>query len=708
MKITFRLTLMGTLVALVFATVAVVGVSSYLNSRFMARTLSSQVLDQTGARIALRIQALLDKAASLCDVNRNLIRSGQLDPKDFTRLTRHFYETIREHPELSYLSFGLEASGEYCHAWRKPDGNLWLQERRRNTQGDIERREFAPAGRGRNLALFKIDNSYDPRKRPFYQTAKKSGKQVWPPAYVFIQDPFPAVPGITCATPVYRRPGQLLGVATADFDLYALTKFLAKIRIGRGGFAFVIEQRPDGSRRVIAHPDPKLLVRKVQKDGKSAFDLVRAERIADPHVKAFVRRLPAPAETKDLSGLRRFRFAQGGVTYLAAYRRLGGRHDVDWLICMVVPEADLMGKVHQANRNTVITGLVAFAIAILLSILLATRISRPLKQVVGEAEEIGLFRLEPKTATRSTLKEIDQLLVAMEDMKTGLRSFGKYVPTEVVRALLASGQEARLGGKRRELTVFFSDIAGFTSISERLAPEELVALLGEYLEDMSGIVQQLGGTVDKYIGDAVMAFWGAPNEDARHGIRACRAALASQERLAELRRRWAAEGRPEIRARIGIDTGELIVGNMGAASRLNYTVVGDHVNLASRLEGLNKHYGTEIMISEQTLEQVAGLVVVRPLDRVAVKGKTHGVVIYELLGLDGQVDPAIERRAARHTEAVDAYFERRWDEAIELLEEASGEDADDTPTRLILERARKYREAPPPEDWDGTFHMKSK
>jgi adenylate cyclase len=221
---------------------------------------------------------------------------------------------------------------------------------------------------------------------------------------------------------------------------------------------------------------------------------------------------------------------------------------------------------------------------------------------------------------------------------------------------------------------------------------------------MSSEILASGGTIDKFIGDAIMAFWNAPRAVDDHAFVACTTVLANQQLLAQRRAVWAAAGKPPLRCRVGLHTGDAVVGNIGSDARLDFTAIGDTVNLASRLEGLNKSYGTEIIISEATYKLVASRVVARPIDRVAVKGKAASSLIYELLGLQGHVDAATEARAKRHADAIEAYFARRWQDAIGPLADLH----DDKAAQIIVERARTYLNEPPPEDWDGTFRMTSK
>jgi adenylate cyclase len=259
--------------------------------------------------------------------------------------------------------------------------------------------------------------------------------------------------------------------------------------------------------------------------------------------------------------------------------------------------------------------------------------TRSLVALAREAEAVGQFRVEARAPVPSILREVDTLARATEQMKASLRSFGKYVPADLVRQLHASGVEARLGGTSRVLAVFFCDLADFTAFSESLPPQQVVEQLSEYFDAFTEEVAATGGTVDKFIGDAIMAFWSAPDERPDHARAACRCALNCQRRLAELRATWKEQGKALLFARIGINTGPVVVGNIGSARRFNYTVIGDAVNVASRLEGPNKFYGTRILISEETYRMANDAVSVRQVDRVSMKGKSASILVYELLGL---------------------------------------------------------------------------
>jgi adenylate cyclase len=253
------------------------------------------------------------------------------------------------------------------------------------------------------------------------------------------------------------------------------------------------------------------------------------------------------------------------------------------------------------------------------------------------------------------------------------------------------------------MTVYFSDIAGFTSMAETMTPEALVQHVGAYFGEMTQLIERTGGTIDKFIGDAIMAFWGAPAPVDDHAARACEAALRSQRRLAELRASATAPWLARLHARVGIATGEALVGNIGTPARFNYTVMGDTVNLASRLEGLNKLYGTAILVSEPTYLAARERVVGRPVDIVAVKGKHRGVRVYELLALASDADDTTRALAADTEAALDRYLARDFRVAAEMFERIARARPDDQPATMLRERCRHFLAMPPPETWDGVY-----
>ncbi|NOZ85167.1 MAG: adenylate/guanylate cyclase domain-containing protein [Deltaproteobacteria bacterium] len=288
-------------------------------------------------------------------------------------------------------------------------------------------------------------------------------------------------------------------------------------------------------------------------------------------------------------------------------------------------------------------------------------------------------------------------------------TFSRYVSPDVVKELIQDPEKIKLGGEKKELTVLFSDIRGFTSISERMAPEALVPFLNDYLSAMSACILERRGMLDKYIGDAIMAVWGAPLPNPSHPSDACFAAIEMKTRLARLRPMWEARGLPSLKAGIGINTGAMVVGNIGSNQKMDFTVIGDEVNLGSRLEGLTKQYGVEIIVSQNTVAKLDGEhFTFRLLDKVTVKGKKEPIDIFELLGyketeidLKAWLDP-FER-------GLKLYHSMKWEEAREAFSAADrSRDGGDAPSRLYMQRIALIEQDPPSQDWDGVWRWKTK
>ena len=286
-------------------------------------------------------------------------------------------------------------------------------------------------------------------------------------------------------------------------------------------------------------------------------------------------------------------------------------------------------------------------------------------------------------------------------------TFQYYLSGPVIEEMLKDPSKLKLGGEKKDLTVLFSDIRGFTTISEKLSPEDLVHLLNEYLTVMTDQVFKYGGLLDKYMGDAIMAVFGAPIDDPHHPALCCKTALSMMDELKKLQKKWTDEGRPVLDIGIGINTGDMVVGNMGSEMRFDYTVMGDNVNLGSRLEGINKEYGTNIVVSEYTYRRINDEFFCRELDAVRVKGKRLPVKIYELMGERNNSDQWKEY-IPLYEEGLQKYRQGRWDDAIADFEAALALHPDDYPSKMYIERCRILKEHPPEGTWDGVYTMTKK
>ncbi|MDY6968314.1 MAG: adenylate/guanylate cyclase domain-containing protein [Spirochaetota bacterium] len=287
-------------------------------------------------------------------------------------------------------------------------------------------------------------------------------------------------------------------------------------------------------------------------------------------------------------------------------------------------------------------------------------------------------------------------------------AFSHYLSPKVIDEIINEPDLLKLGGESRHLTIFFSDVAKFSTISEALEPVELVQLLNEYLSEMTDIILEYNGTVDKYEGDAIMAFFGAPQHLPDHAARACFASIDMQMRLEEMRTEWRKQGKHELLVRMGLNTGEAVVGNMGSRERMDYTVMGDAVNLASRLEGANKVYNTYSMISGNTYEEAKDHIEARPLDVIRVVGKDEPIQVYELMGRKGNLSADTLEMLDKYNKGLELFRERDWKKARSQFRAALRIINDDGPSKTYYERCYEFSVSPPPKNWDGVYKMKGK
>ena len=303
---------------------------------------------------------------------------------------------------------------------------------------------------------------------------------------------------------------------------------------------------------------------------------------------------------------------------------------------------------------------------------------------------------------------VDRVVFEQAEQRRIREAMGRYLSPSVSRWVLADPRRLRLGGELRELTVLFSDLRNFTTHAHALPPETLVALLNDHMTEMTAIVFRHDGVLAHYAGDGLEAFWNAPLPQPDHARRACETALDMMAALGPLRREFAARGWGDLDMGIGVNSGTMIVGNLGSRDRLAYTAVGDAVNVASRLEGLSKEYGVHIVIGEATLQSAGDLFEYRFLDLVAVKGRGEPVRVYELLGRAGSTPPERRQILTRYERGVALYRSRRWAEATALFEDLAAAAPDDGPVALYRRRARELLEQPPGSDWDGVWIAKTK
>jgi len=460
--------------------------------------------------------------------------------------------------------------------------------------------------------------------------------------------------------------------------------------------------KPDPHRIFLCDKDGRLITRIMPED--RIVDLGEDLRVSSPHLPNEIKTALADPKIHTLtpeapafSG----QFSSGGEEYLSTFRALKGTQD--WVVGIVVPRSYYLGKLARLRDRFLAVSLGIMLLIVAVGGLILRGVKRAQAQISKESLKMNAFDFSP-APTDSAFRDVSDVLGSLEKAKTAMRAMGKYAPIDLVRRLYRDNSEPALGGQPMEISIMFTDIKGFTTFSEQLSANELADALGRYLDTMARIIQQeTHGAIDKYIGDAIMAFWNAPEPVPDHARMACLAALRCRDAGRALTHspEWA--GRPLFETRFGLHLDTALVGHFGAHDRMNYTAIGDAVNLGSRLEGLNKQYGTTIIASERIVAAAGDGFEFRLLDLVAVKGKSKAVRIYEL---QDEKDADSTRRAetVAYEQAFERYLARDFAAAIDILKPHDG----DPPSAVLIERCRGYLREPPPEDWIGIFVAKSK
>lgn len=681
---------MTALVGLLLLTVVPIVAYTHHRNEKALLNLSEQLMRRLSEVVIQETERYLMPAAVMAELSTR-VAAQPLKLIDNPAIEKHAIAVLEAYPQLTMFNMA-DDRGNFLMPKKMPDGTIAVKVIDRDAIPPTVTWKYRDAEGRVSRAETSHDVAYDPRVRPWYQGAEKAGGSYWTDLYILFTD---QTPGITTAYPVHGADGRTQGVFGLDIELGVMSAFLRTLKVGKSGIVFIFNERYEA----VAYHD---VARIATTDADGKLRPAHLSELGDARIARF-------SEHYRKSGDHRFSFREDGVDYIASVADFPASFREGWRIGMVVPEDDFIGGLRQTARYTALISLAFLLLAVLLARILARSISNPIAALADEAGRIRDFQLEDSPRLDSSIKEIQHLDNALASMKVGLSAFRKYVPAALVQQLISAGEAARLGGHEAELTIFFSDIAGFTTISEGMEPQALMLHLSEYLDELTRIISAHQGTVDKYIGDSIMAFWGAPVRQDDHACRACHAALECQRRIQELNQRWEREGKVPFVTRIGVHTGKIVVGNVGSEERMNYSVVGDAANLASRLEGANKFYGTPNIVSHATYEQASDRFVFRPLDLVAVKGKTQGIMIYELMGEKGGEMPCgTEETAEAYAEGFRAYLDRDWDTAVGIFGRLGNSLPHDQPTVMLLNRCRALLDDPPDADWNGLTYLESK
>jgi adenylate cyclase len=642
----FRIGFRTSIITVFVAVVLLVGLTlvwlSFERVSMITRTAASGFIEKVAQLGAEHIDGQFKNVRDSLEILGGIPSVQEADIEDNARLYGLMAAMLRSNPQLFNLYVGYE-DGSFLEMdvidRAKPGFRASLK-----IDGDAVFRlvvisrtggKVAPVTRFLSDNLIEVaqeagPNSYDPRKRQWYVEAFKNDKTLLTGPYIFYAT---AEPGYTLRMPL--KEGRR-GVVAGDILLGGLEDMLRQQQLGASGLAFLF----DDSGRIVGHPQMGRLMDEIPERGN---DLPKLAAIRLSGLG------PAIQSWRETGRPQQFFSDAAGHDYVAAFHRIETAGDANIRLA-VVARLDEFFSTIIAERRTLFAIAIVFVAAMLpLAFALGSMLARSMRELARQTDEIQRFEIADRPRLRSMISEIDELGRSVFTMRTVVRNFSSFIPRQIVRQLIESGASLELGGSRREITVLFTDVADFTSKTEKADPSQVMIHTSRYFAALSEEIMSHQGTVDKFIGDAVMAFWNAPADDPDHVANACRAVLGCVRRNAEVNTSFRSEGWPTYTTRFGLHVGDAVVGNIGSSDRMNYTALGATINLAARLEGLNKNYGTQVLASAYVKARVGSSFVFRSVDEIKPKGFAEAFAIYELRG---------QRAGAATSELA---FCQRWD-----------------------------------------------
>ncbi|MDC7124298.1 MAG: adenylate/guanylate cyclase domain-containing protein [Spirochaetales bacterium] len=680
----------------------IVGVNYMYNSRSSIDT-AQELMEKTSSEIFMKIENLYKPIFYITDQASGLPVMMERATIQNHPAEKFFLNTLKTYPQIETIYFGY------------PDGEFYEIMSFIGNYGDVLKesvgapenssfailRQFTPPGQDSPVRLWKyidsvyratgsrkvLDVTYDPRTRPWYKQAMSSAKSERTAPYQFANVD---MTGITISKKI---EGSRTGVLGVDVLIDELSVFLEELSTQSSGLVLFYNEKLEVTTA------PYYLTQTYNFKPNTSFSdtgVPLLKVISDEVLK------------KNIMENSSFTVKLDNKRYYLKTVKLPKLYSKDEHVLIAISEKEILKSVSSIALKSMLISLVITLLSIPISLILSQFITSPLNSLVEEAEKIGKFELDGELDVSTNIVEVVSLSKEMASMKRGLRYFNRYVPSKLVRKLVESGQGAEIGGALKEMTLLFTDIESFTTISEGISADKLMVYLSDYFNVLSTEILRTNGTIDKYIGDAVMAFWNAPTDIAFHQEQACSAALNIKKTIEKFAPEWKAMNIPVFKTRIGIHSGVAVVGNVGSAERMNYTAIGDVVNNCSRLEGLNKIYGTEIIISDTVAKNLGKKYLYRPLEKVVPKGKTTVETIYELVNYRDESSSSEIDFVEYFTKAFEAYHKRKWKKALYYFVSAGKINSKDKILFYYIRNCRAYLKEEPSNDWNGVRLVRSK
>lgn len=685
--ITFKTSILSVFISLfVIATFTLISITSYRFSVTLSYT-AFNLMEKTSNAVIEKIVSQMQRASMLSELSADLIESNVVDQRKLSYIANYTFHLMNQESKKNSSiegAYWADEQGNYVYSQRLKDNTI---------KSEITDRTHTPARdtsyyydkNGKIIRTVESkkpsDLNYDAHLRPWYLEAKKFDTTTWTEVYRYYDSD---LLGMSTLTPGFGKDGLAKGVFGVDIQIDFLKEFIENLKITKNGIVFIVNEKSKlvSFPHVISYQNSELL---------------------DIHHISYPWIIQSFDEYKKV-GKEQFSFEWEGKDYLAVYKRIKRASTSDLIVGVVIPKNDFLGELYKINLITLGVTAFVFLFGLFLISHLTSKIVKPLKKLTDEIDKIKNFNLGGDSRIQSNIKEVISISESVQSMKVGLRSFQKYVPSALVRQLIELGEDVRVGGVKKPLVIFFSDIVDFTSLAEKEDPEKLTQHLCEYFAELSHIIVEEKGTIDKYIGDSIMAFWGAPASQEFAIVFAVQAALRCKRRLKELNKKWKQLRQAELPTRIGIHMGQAIVGNIGSPERINYTVIGDAVNHASRLENINRKYGTEIIVSSNIYEELKTRFVFRYIDKVSLKGRNEIEDLYELISENkSEISFDLEGYSKNFAQGFLFYTNKKWASAIVAFKECLSIYPQDTVSVVFINRCEEFQLNPPSENWNGVW-----
>jgi adenylate cyclase len=660
MKFSIRISILQTFAILVILAVVGVSITYYVGSSKISVDLYTRLARTTADKIIERTVNFLEIPGSYTQMIATAIDKTDII-EQHPKIWKFMWHQLMQVPQISSF-YVADPQGNFLQTRRNPELATRIIDRTVSPPKEIwiyrdEKYQI--------VDTTTASAEYDPRKRPWYKDTAMVKKTSWSDAYIYHST---REPGITGTYPIIDGDGNLTAIVGVDITLRRLTEFVSSQRQRKTAAVFIINER-----------DEVVSVSNLSKNTKSTN-----EKLHLPLVQELGKPWIADTYNKQkMTGQDILVCTTNGIKYLGVFVNFPDSFYKKWKIAAVVPRAEVTAATRAIIYRAVIIAAVITLACLLLVYIASGLITKPVSMIARNAGMIKGFHLDKVSSVKSYLTEIKLLNDAFIAMKNSLASFKRYVPADLVRQLIATGKEAKLGGEEAHLAIMFTDIVGFSAISESMTAENLMLHLSEYFAHLTPIIQDNHGTIDKYIGDGIMAFWGAPGKVPDAAYRACWSALRCQAKLVRLNTQWIGDGKPAMPTCIGIHT----------------------------LEGVNRFYGTKVIISQDVYQEISDRFICRPLDIVAVKGKTQSIKIYELvIEKDASVSKEIIKFYTLFEKGFDAYLKKEWNKALRLFKDLQINNPEDKPVRIYAQRCKALLDNPQtvPDDWDGVMSMTEK